>query len=93
MKLKEKNFKTVGELNLSKNYTVWSLCYSFLIWDFLILDNHTKPISFESTKEALEFQNKLLEIEIPLSKINFIKKEIYVPFKFLVNPKCRAYQE
>lgn len=91
MKLKEKNFKTVGELNLCKN-TVWSLCYRFLIWDFFISDNHTRSITFESTKEALEFQQKLLEIEIPLSKINFIKKEIYVTFEFLLDTKRRAIE-
>lgn len=91
MKLKEKNFKTVGELNLCKN-TVWSLCYRFLIWDFFISDNHTRSITFESTKEALEFQQKLLEIEIPLSKINFIKKEIYVTFEFPLDTKRRAIE-
>lgn len=92
MKLKEKNFEILKGIS-TENNIVWSLSYKFLIWNFLISDKYTRIISFKSKKEILEFQNKLLGIEIPFSEISFVKKEIYVPFEFPLDTKRRAYKE
>lgn len=92
MKLKEKNFEILKGIDIEDNI-VWSLSYKFLIWNFLISDKYTRIIDFNTKKEALEFQNKLLGIEIPFSEISFVKKEIYVPFEFPLDTKHRAYKE
>lgn len=82
MQLKEKYIKIAKTLNTTKDDFIWILYYEFFIWDFTILDKFSKIIYFDTKEEVLEFKEKLSEIEISLFSINFLKKEIYIPFEF-----------